>query len=93
MSDFSRVHGSNHDPKSLFARENAELRAQVQALNQELMNRAAPTVGNLIDGINNLAVMSQQGNLGARAVLSQLAKALDTARAAASPIAVVKNGS
>lgn len=93
MSDFSRVHGPGHDPKSLFARENAVLRDRIQQLEQEMLRRAAPTLSNLIDALNNLAAGAGQGDSAAKAVLGQFFKTLDGAREASSVLTVVKNGS
>jgi hypothetical protein len=91
---FGKVHSPGAiDPATYLRKENAELKNQVMQLNQELMNRAAPTVGNLIDAVNNLVLIAAQGNAGARALLRTLVKSLDAAREAASPITIVKNGS
>src|SRR5258706_15502828 len=92
LGDFRHVHGAGHDPQSLFARENAELKAQLQALNQEMISRAAPVVGNLIDTLNNLIAGSRQGNPQARAVLTTFVRTMDAAREATPPLTVVKNG-
>jgi len=91
---FNKVHGPGAiDPATYLRKENAELKNRLTQLNQELMNRAAPTVGNLIDAVNNLVVLTAQGNPGARALLGTLVKSLDAAHEAASPITIVKNGS
>jgi len=81
---FSKVHGPNAiSPETYLRRENAELKNQVAQMNQEMMMRAAPRVGELIDSINQLlAELARRGSPQAKEGLRLLFKALDGARAA-----------
>jgi hypothetical protein len=71
----------------------SELEAANANLNQELFDRAKPRASELVDSLKMLTMLATAaGNPGARQLLTEFAKALDGARAAASSILVPPNG-
>lgn len=92
MSDdrFAKVHGPGYDPVNHLRTENNQLKGTIAALQQELVGRAMPTVGNLTDAINQFALMARQGNPGAQQALKNLLAALDAAKEAASSITIIR---
>lgn len=62
-----------------------------QQLNAELKGRAKPTLGELIDTLNDFATNAEQGNEPAREVLKRFEATLQRARDAASKITVIRN--
>jgi hypothetical protein len=87
---FAKVHGPGHDPQSLYARENAQLRQQEQALANELVQRSLPTVSGLSDALGALAQAAKAGDPQAQHILKTFITALDAAKDAGSKITIVR---
>jgi hypothetical protein len=70
----------------------AQAMATINMLQNELIARAQPTVGNVSDAIGAFTRAANAGNSQAKQVLSKFFEALDAGRDASSKLTIVRNG-
>jgi hypothetical protein len=70
----------------------AELQTTLGLVQGEMINRAMPRIGEMIDAINNVTRGANLGNAPAKDILRQFYAALDAGRDATSRLTVVRNG-
>lgn len=92
MTDFSKVHGPDHDPAKLYREENQQLKQTINALQNELIARAQPTLGEVSDALGAFARAASGGHPQAKTVLKNFFDALDAGREAAGKITIIRNG-
>ena len=70
----------------------AQLTAALGQVQGEIINRAMPRIGEMIDAINNVTRGANMGNAPAKDILRQFYAALDAGRDASGRLTIVRNG-
>jgi ABC-type transporter Mla subunit MlaD len=77
--------------EQLLERQLAELTQRNQQLQQEMVLRAAPTFGELLDALDNLLAGAAQGDKACKAALEKFGRQLAAVRDLGSPITVIRS--
>ena len=70
----------------------AELQTTLGQVQGEMINRAMPRIGEMIDAINNVTRGANMGSAPAKDILRQFYAALDAGRDASGRLTIVRNG-